>query len=388
MVSLLLVVIYLAFISLGLPDSVLGSAWPEMFKYFDVPVSYASVISIIISCGTIISALMSDKLIKKLSTGLIISISILLTCLALFGFSFSNKFYHLCIFAVPYGLGAGSIDTVLNNYVATHYKSRHMNWLHCFWGIGASVGPLIMSLALTNNLKWTNGYQIIGIIQSIILLIIIASLPLFKKTEIDDKKDITNLSILKRLRIPGVIFMLFSFISYCGIECIAGLWASSYLVLIKGLDSASSSRFASLFFLGITIGRFISGLFSDKLGDQKMIIIGLVIIFTGVIMIFIPRLQITMIIGLLVLGIGCAPIYPSLVHSTPSLFGKNISQSIISLEMASAYVASTVISPIFGLIVNYFGIHLYPLTIFILTLLLIGNICLLFKITKKYKSNL
>ena len=364
MYSLLLVIIYIAFISLGLPDSLLGSAWPVMHKEFDVSMSYAGIVSMIIAGGTIISSLMSDRLTRKLGAGLVTAVSVLMTAIALFGFSVSSSFIFLCIWAIPFGLGAGAVDAALNNYVALHYTSRHMSWLHCFWGVGASISPYIMGYCLTSGLGWSMGYRSISIIQIALTAFLFLSLPLWKRKSAQIKTDETptaSLTLLQTLRIKGVKIVLITFFGYCALESTTGLWASSYLVEHRGADDETAARFAALFFLGITFGRFISGFISERVGDRRLIRVGIITIIAGVILVGLPiETDYLALIGLVIIGFGCAPVYPSIIHSTPSNFGKENSQAIIGIQMASAYVGSTFIPPIFGVLSKYTGMVAYP----------------------------
>ncbi|MBP7175278.1 MAG: MFS transporter [Thermoclostridium sp.] len=364
MVSLLLIIIYLAFIGLGLPDSLLGSAWPVMYEQLDVPISYAGIVTMIIAGGTIVSSLMSDKLTRKLGAGLVTSISVLMTAAALFGFSFSNSFILLCLWAVPYGLGAGAIDAALNNYVALHYASRHMSWLHSFWGVGTTISPYIMGYCLSGGYGWNRGYSSVGLIQIGLTIILFISLPLWKKrspAQAGSEGANVALSLREAIKIKGVKLVLFTFFSYCALESTAGLWASSYLFGFRGVDSETAARFASLFYLGITFGRFASGFIADKIGDKQLIRYGLAIIICGVVLVGIPVASgMTALIGLVVIGLGCAPVYPSIIHSTPTNFGAKNSQAIIGIQMASAYTGTTFMPPLFGLIADYVSIGLYP----------------------------
>lgn len=338
MFHLLLSVIYLAFISLGLPDALLGSAWPSMYPAFHVPVSYAGIISMIIAAGTVISSLQSDRLTKKLGTGKITAISVATTAVALFGFSVSHSFIALCLWAVPYGLGGGSVDAALNNYVALHYESRHMSWLHCMWGVGASIGPYIMGYALSNKQGWSMGYRYISIFQIGLTAILIISLPLWKQfqnkgnTGQPDSSSVCTLPALtlkQIFQIPGAREILFAFFCYSAIEQTSSLWASSYLVLHLGYSSEKAAGFASLFFIGITVGRGISGFITFKLNDSQMIHLGEGIILIGVLAMIFPFGKTIALTGLILIGLGCAPIYPSIIHSTPAHFGADKSQSII-----------------------------------------------------------
>lgn len=365
MFQLLLVIIYLAFISLGLPDSLLGSAWPAMYQEFSVPVSYAGGISMIIAVGTIISSLQSDRLTKKAGTGKVTALSVLITAAALFGFSISHSYIALCLWALPYGLGAGSVDASLNNYVALHYASRHMSWLHCMWGIGASLGPYIMGYALTGGQSWSMGYRYIAILQIVLTAILFFSLPLWKKQKTDnteqfDEESTKPLSLQQIIKIPGAREIMITFFCYCALEQTTGLWASSYLVLQRGLIEETAAGFASLFFIGITAGRAAGGFLTMKLNDTQMIRLGQVLILCGIICLFLPFGNITALSGLVLTGLGCAPIYPSIIHSTPEHFGADKSQAMIGVQMASAYVGICFMPPVFGLIANHISISLFP----------------------------
>ncbi len=364
MVSLLLPIIYLAFISLGLPDSLLGAGWPTMFGELGVPISYAGIISMIISAGTIVSSLFCDKVSRKLGTGLVSAISTLLTAGALFGFSLSDSFIALCFLAIPYGLGAGAIDAVLNNYLALHYGSRHMNWAHCLWGLGVSISPHIMGYALSARMGWNRGYGIVSGIQFAFAILLFAVLPMWKKKgeAIAENSENAKLSLKSILRIPGVSATLMAFLGYCAFETTCGLWASTFLVEQKGVDSTTAANLASMFYLGITLGRFLNGFISDKLGNKQMIRIGIYISLFSVILIALPFANpMFAIVGLIVAGFGCSPIYPAIIHSTPSNFGKENSGAIVGIEMAAAYCGSTVMPPVFGFIAEYISIAIYPL---------------------------
>ncbi len=375
MFQLLLAIIYLAFISLGLPDSLLGAAWPSMYPEFQVPVSYAGIISMVIALGTVIPSLMSDRLTKGLGAGLVTAISVAMTALALFGFSFSHSFWVLILWSIPYGLGAGSVDAALNNYVALHYKSRHMSWLHCMWGVGASAGPYIMGFALSHGQNWNGGYRYIGILQVILTFILFISLPLWKKEKKDaaSESDATSdhiLTLREIFAIPGVKSVMLMFFCYSAIEQTSGLWASSYLALHKGVAPETAATFASLFYIGITIGRAISGFITMKLNDTQMIRLGQGIIFLGVLALFLPLGSTISLIGFILIGLGCAPIYPCIIHSTPDHFGADRSQAIIGVQMASAYVGTCLMPPVFGLIANNITVALLPAYLILFLVLL------------------
>ena len=374
MVQLLLVIIYLSFISLGLPDSLLGSAWPSMYPQLGVPVSYAGAVSMIIALGTVISSLQSDRLTRKLGTGKVTAISVAMTALALFGFSVSRSFWLLCLWAIPYGLGAGSVDASLNNYVALHYESRHMSWLHCMWGIGATVGPYIMGWALTGGLGWNRGYRIIALLQVVLTAILVFSLPLWKprQTVSEQASDASSgpLSLRQIVRIPGAREVMLCFFCYCSVEQTAGLWASSYLNLYKGVPAETAASYASMFFLGITIGRALSGFITMKLNDVKMVRLGLGILLLGILTLLLPLGQTLSLAGLILIGLGCAPVYPCLIHSTPAHFGADRSQAIIGVQMASAYVGTCLMPPVFGLIAGAVSTALLPLYLLLFLVLM------------------
>ena len=370
MLQLLLPIIYLAFISLGLPDSLLGAAWPTMYQEFAVPVSYAGGISMIIALGTIVSSLQSDRLTKKFGTGLVTAGSVFLTAAALFGFSVSHSYVALCLWAIPYGLGAGSVDASLNNYVALHYASRHMSWLHCMWGVGASLGPYIMGYALTGRQGWNMGYRYIAILQILLTAILLFSLPLWKKQTTGPEGETAQpLSLKQVFSIPGAREIMIAFFCYCALEQTTGLWASSYLVLRRGIDPETAAGFASLFFIGITVGRALSGFLTLKLSDTQMIHLGFAAIFLGVALLFLPFGSGFSLAGLILVGLGCAPVYPSIIHSTPAHFGADKSQAMIGVQMASAYTGTCLMPPLFGLIANHISVALFP--VFLLAILLL-----------------
>ncbi len=362
MYSLLLAIIYLAFISLGLPDSLLGSAWPAMRQGFHVPLSYAGYISMIVQFGTISSSLLSEWLTRRLSTKYVTLFSVAMTAAALMGFSLSSEFRMLCLWAIPYGLGAGAIDSALNNYVALHYSSRHMNWLHSFWGVGTIISPYIMSFALTRS-SWPAGYRLVSLIQFAIALVLLCSLPLWKINQHKNQSDAGQpvIGLRRALKIHGVPQLLLGFFAYCTAESITMLWTSSYLVAMKGLSTELAAAYASLFFIGITAGRMIAGFLTEKLGDQRMIRMGFCIALAGILCIFLPVPGSGMTLaGFVVFGLGCAPIYPSIIHSTPANFGEENSQAIIGIQMASAYTGSALMPPLFGLIANRVGLWIMP----------------------------
>lgn len=376
MFQLLLAIIYLSFISLGLPDALLGSAWPTMYPKLRVPVSYAGAISMIIALGTIVSSLQSYRLTRKLGTGKVTAISVGMTAVALFGFSTCTSFWMLCLWAIPYGLGAGSVDASLNNYVALHYESRHMSWLHCMWGVGASVGPYVMGYAITGWNSWNLGYRVIGILQVVLTLILVFSLPLWKeRPQVKDKNDPETsakaLSLKEIFQIRGVKQVMICFFCYCAVEQTTGLWASSYLTLYKGVQADVAAKFASLFFIGITIGRAVSGFITMKMNDTQMIRLGQALIGVGIVIMLLPLGQNMSLVGFIIIGLGCAPIYPCIIHSTPAHFGADKSQAIIGVQMASAYTGTCLMPPLFGLMANYITVALLPVYLLVILVLMV-----------------
>ena len=365
--SLLLIVIYISFINLGLPDSLLGSAWPSMYNSLNVPVNYAGYISMIVTAGTVVSSIFSERIIKRFGTGMVTAVSVFMTAASLFGFSFSNTFIALCLFAVPLGLGAGSIDAALNNYVALNYKAKHMSWLHCFWGIGASMGPIIMSFFLVNKNSWNLGFRSIGVIQLCLVIILFISLPLWRKVKRENteeqRKQSKSKKISELLGIAGVKQVLAAFFCYCAIELTAGLWGSSYFVLVKNISPETAARWISLFYIGIKFGRFISGFLTMKFNNRQMIRLGQGLIACGIIVFILPVGTVLLLPGFFMIGLGCAPIYPSLLHQTPDNYGIENSQAIIGIQMATAYIGSTFMPPLFGKLASSLGFSIFPLFI-------------------------
>ena len=386
MYSLLLALIYIAFISLGLPDSLLGSGWPVMHAELGVPVSFMGIVSMTISGGTILSSLFSEKLTRKFSTRIVTVASVFLTVIALFGFSLSTRFWMLIVFAVPYGLGAGAIDAALNNYVALHYKAKHMSWLHCFWGVGTIVSPFIMNFALTNG-TWNSGYRMVGFIQLAIALLLLVTLPVWKINKTSSEEAGKSIGLLGALRIKGVPFLLIGFFAYCAAESTAMQWASTYFVEVKGVPAERAAGFAALFYIGITAGRFISGFITNRLGDRNMIRLGTGILACGIAVLCIPtKSYAAAFAAFLIIGCGCAPIYPCIIHSTPSHFGAENSGAIIGIQMASAYVGSTFIPPLFGLLGNAVSFSVMPVYLLVFFALMIVMTEMTFYITRKEKS--
>lgn len=370
MIQLLLAIIYIAFISLGLPDSLLGAAWPVMHEDLGAPLSYAGIISMIIALGTVISSLQSDRLTLLLGTGKVTAISVAMTAAALFGFEGSSEFWMLCLWAIPYGLGAGGVDAALNNYVALHYKSWHMSWLHCMWGVGAATGPYIMGMGLEMGKGWPAGYHIIAVMQVVLTIILFASLPLWKERKAEGQSGPAEkrkpLSLREIFQIPGVREILVAFFCYSAVEQTCGLWASSFLNLSKGISAEQAASFGAMFFIGITVGRAINGFLAMRMHDESMIRMGQVLILLGIVTVMLPASETFALAGLILIGLGCAPIYPCIIHSTPAHFGSDKSQAIIGVQMAAAYIGTMLMPPLFGILANHLSISLLPIYLLVL----------------------
>ena len=381
MYSFLLALIYLAFISLGLPDSLLGSGWPVMHAELGVSVSFMGIVSMVISGGTILSSLLSDRLTHRLGTRIVTVVSVFLTVVALFGFSISTRFWMLIAFAVPYGLGAGAIDAALNNYVALHYKAKHMSWLHCFWGVGTIVSPFIMGYALTHS-TWNAGYRIVGLIQLAIAVLLLVTLPVWKIHADATETAGRRVGLRAALRIKGVPFLLLGFFAYCSAETTTMQWASTYFVEVKHLPAERAATLAALFYIGITAGRFLSGFLSEKLGDRGMIRLGAGVLACGIAALLLPvESYYLAFAAFLAIGLGCAPIYPCIIHSTPANFGAESSGAIIGIQMASAYVGSTFVPPLFGLMGKALGFSILPVYLAVFAALMLVMTELTFRTT-------
>lgn len=383
----LLVIIYLAFISLGLPDSLLGSAWPAMYQGLGVPISSAGIISMIISTGTIVSSLFSHRLIRRFGTGVLTLVSVAMTAVALFGFSISSSFFMLCLLAIPMGLGAGSVDSALNNFVALHYKAAHMSWLHCFWGVGASAGPIILSYCLLKSGTWTSGYQVISIIQFVLVAVLLCSLPLWKRgvgTQAEQEEDSdSNFSLSALVRLPKAKPTLVSFFCYCSLEATVMLWGSSYLVVARNTTEDVAAGWISMFFFGITLGRLLSGFLAMRFIPRKLIRLGQCSIGLGIVILFLPLPSIAAAVGLFCIGLGCAPIYPCLLHETPNTFGKDRAQAIMGMQMACAYTGSTLMPPFFGLLGSVVGYRLLPFYLAVILALMVFMVTMIYGKKKK-----
>lgn len=384
--TLLLIIIYLAFISLGLPDSLLGSAWPSMYQGFGVEISSAGIAAMVVAGGTIVSSLFSNRLIRKLKTGPVTLISVAMTAIALLGISFSSSFIVVCLWAVPLGLGAGSVDAALNNFVALHYKAAHMNWLHSFWGIGASTGPVILSYFLVQTGKWQPGYRTISILQFVLVALLVLSLPLWKKAqtpaEITPQQQSKPFGMAQLLNLPKAKPTLVAFFCYCALETTVVLWGSTYLVMAKNIKEDIAAGWISLFFFGITLGRFLSGFLALKIAPKHMIRFGQLLIAIGIVLLLLPLTGTIVVVGLFFVGLGCAPIYPSLLHETPNTFGKQHSQAIMGMQMACAYVGSTFMPPLFGILGSKTWYGLFPIYLGALLALMVAMVALVYRSSK------
>jgi fucose permease len=382
----LLIIIYISFISLGLPDSLLGSAWPAINADLGVPLSYAGIVTMIISGGTIISSFHSERLIRRFGTGLVTAVSVLMTALALLGFGYSKNFWWFCILAIPLGLGGGSVDAALNNFVALHYKAKHMSWLHCFWGIGAATGPIIISSFLKKSGGWSYGYLIISGIQIVLTIVLFVTLPFWKRAAAANNEielDGEPHKFTELIRIPGAKSALITFFCYCAVESTTGVWGSSYLFVTKGISAEVAAKMVSLFYLGITGGRFLSGFLTIKFDNKTMIRFGQIGILLGIAIILLPFGNFTLAAGFTMIGLGCAPIYPSIIQETPTRFGKALSQSFIGIQMAFAYIGATFMPPLFGVIADNTSLLLYPFFLLAVLVLMIVNSEILNKVTAK-----
>lgn len=381
MATFFLIMIYLSFISLGLPDSLLGAAWPVMQEEYGAAFGMAGVISIVIASGTIVSSLMSGALLKRLGTGQITLISCLMTAAALLGFSFAPSIIWLMVLALPLGLGAGSVDAALNHYVATHYQAHHMSWLHCFWGVGATLGPIIMSGFMRDHDLWRNGYLTISLIQFALVVLLAITLPLWKRMENIQRHAVKESQVQpsrgqreQPLRTKGVKLTLLTFLFYCGAEASVGLWGSSFLVNAKELPAAVAAVWVAMYYGGITVGRFITGFVTFKVSNRVLIRSGLLISLAGAALLMLPLPTFCSLIGFLLLGLGFAPIYPCMLHDTPERFGKEQTQKLMGYQMAVAYTGATLLPPMLGWLAAQTTVSILPFfTAFYIVFMLYGS---------------
>lgn len=362
--TILLVLIYLAFIGLGLPDSLLGAAWPQLRLDIGAPLSGAGMVSMIVTAGTIVSSLMSARVIRRFGTGRVTAVSTALTALALLGYSVAPAYWWLCVMAVPLGLGAGAVDAALNNYVALHYKAHHMSWLHCFWGLGATAGPMLLALFLPQPQGWRTGIRSIGLIQLVLVAVLTVSLPLWRsaggKAQADTEESGAPLTNREALRLRGLPAALLTFFCYCGAELGCGLWASSFLVGSRGVAPAQAAGWVSLYYAGITAGRFFSGFAMHRLSCRALIRLGGVTSLAGCVLLTLGLPAGFSALGLILIGLGCAPVYPCMIHETPARFGKANSQTAMGLQMATAYCGSTLMPPLLGVLAQLISVSVFP----------------------------
>lgn len=364
MATILLIVIYLAFISLGIPDSLFGAAWPAIYPQFDLPASAAGIVTVSISACTTFSSLFSAKIINKFGTAAVTVVSVFLTAGALLGYSCSSSILWFCLFAIPLGLGGGAIDAGLNNYIALHYQAVHMNFLHCFYGVGVSLSPYIMSLALRRQGSWPLGYRTAALIQGVIGVIVLISLPLWKRMATaagTNEAAPKTLSLRQICRLPAIKSVWLAFICTCAIECVTGIWGSTYLVNAKGMSAAEAAKWITFYYVGIAVGRFLAGVLSGRCNAQQLIRIGQCVLAGAVLLLLLPLPAAGCAIGLFLVGLGNAPMFPNLIQLTPARFGREISQSVIGSEMAFSYISIALLPPLFGLAAQWIGIKILPL---------------------------
>ncbi|WP_429841174.1 MFS transporter [Brevibacillus sp. FIR094] len=381
MATFFLIMIYLSFISLGLPDSLLGVAWPVMQAEYGAAFGMAGVINIVIASGTIVSSLMSGALLKRLGTGRITLISCLMTAAALLGFSFAPSILWLMVLALPLGLGAGSVDAALNHYVATHYQAHHMSWLHCFWGVGATLGPIIMSGFIRDHDLWRNGYLTISLIQFALVVLLAFTLPLWKRMENMQSHAVKESQgepfrgqSEQPLRTKGVKLTLLTFLFYCGAEASVGLWGSSFLVNVKELPAAVAAEWVAMYYGGITVGRLITGFVTFKVSNRVLIRSGILVSLAGALLLILPVPTYCSLIGFLLLGLGFAPIYPCMLHDTPERFGKEQTQKLMGYQMAVAYTGATLLPPLLGWLAALTTVSILPFFIaFYIAFMLYGS---------------
>ncbi|WP_328799983.1 MFS transporter [Paenibacillus sp. LX16] len=387
MATWFLIIIYLSFISLGIPDSLLGSAWPVMWPELGASFGSAGIVSMVVAGGTIVSSLVSGSIIERIGTGKITLASCFLTAGALLGFSFAPSLFWLVLLAIPLGLGGGAVDAALNQYVATHYKAHHMSWLHCFWGVGATMGPIIMSFYISNYNSWRSGYTAVSMIQLSLVIILLITLPLWKCvaaiqnsiTEIQsdcsqiehNTVQVKNIPKQKLIRMKGVKNTLIAFLLYCGVEAMVGLWGASYLVGARNIAAETAAGWISLYYGGITVGRLITGFITLKINNRILILAGQLTAITGGLILLLP-LQVTFLLpGFILMGLGLAPIYPGLLHETPTRFGKENSSKLMGYQMAVAYTGTTLLPPIFGVIASQASIHFFPIAVIVFLLFML-----------------
>lgn len=381
--SSLLAIIYISFISLGLPDSLLGSAWPTMIGDISAPVWGAGLVQMTVSFGTIVSSLNSAKLIRRFGTGRLTAISVGMTALAILGFSLTRHYVFMFLMSIPMGLGAGAVDSGLNNYVALHCEPRHMSWLHCFWGVGTIIGPMILSAGLNMGFSWKMGYRIIGGLQCALCIVLFSTLKLWKRGSIEEEeKNARTLSVPQVLALPGAKAGMLTFLCYCALESCLMLWAPTYMVMVRGISEVQAASFGALFCLGITAGRAVSGFMTMRFLPKQMVRIGEIVLAAGCLLMMLP-VNALMLLGVVICGVGCAPIYPNIIQDTPVNYGAQNSQAAIGVQMAFAYMGSTFMPTVFGWMANAAGYGILPFFALLVTLLMTA----LFEVQKKIVDN-
>ena len=377
---LILIIIYISFISLGMQYSLLGSAWPSISGFVNVPLHYAGYVSIIITGGMAIAAVLSGKIVRHFGTVTVIAASVLITASGLMFFSFSSTFFFICLCAIPLGLGAGSVDASLNNYVALHYKARYMSWLHCFWGVGASIGPIIMSSYLLHRNSWSLGYRTVSVIQFCLVLLLFFSIPLWEKNKIKNPVQHHSIKFTELFKIAGFKEAIVVFLCYSSIEVIAALWGASFMVTEKNIPREVAAKWIALFYIGMTSGRFISGFISIKLNNRQMIRLGQTVIGCGIVLLVLPLGNTMLLPGFFMIGLGCAPIYPSLLHQTPANFGKEYSQAMMGIQMGCSFLGATLFPLLFGQLASHISFKIFSISIGVL---LIFNIIMVEVLNRK-----
>lgn len=361
MATILLLVICIAFIGLGIPDSLFGTVWPAIYPEFGVPVSYAPFVTCLVSCGTVLSSLLSTRMISRFGTAKVTFVSTLITAMAMLGFSFSRNLWWMMLLAVPLGLGAGSVDTGLNNYVALHYKASHMSYLHCFYGVGVTVSPWIMSMALKNT-GWREGYHVLFGIQMAIALLLLVTLPLWKKVEGKQPEDepMEVLSLTQVLRIRGVPFSLLVYLGSCGIEAIILGYGTTFLTQSQGATPAAAAEIITFYYIGMTLGRFLSGVISGKFISEQILIMGETVTAVAIVLLIFSGTPFTAGLGLFLVGLGNGPVFPNMTHLAPIHYGKSRSQAFIGVQGAAAYIAFMVLPVLTGLLIRHISADIFP----------------------------
>lgn len=389
MATILLITIYVAFIGLGIPDSLFGTAWPAIYRELALPVSAAGYITLLLSGCTVLSSLLSARLINRFGTGMVTAVSTVMTAAALFGFSLANHVVWICLLAVPLGIGAGAVDSALNNYVALHYKATHMNFLHCFYGVGVTISPYLMSLALAHQNNWHSGYRTAFYIQAGIALLTVITLPLWGKvnqTEAAEQDAAPRtVAFSELLKMPAVRAVWGMFIGSCAIEYICGTWGSTFLVNAKGLPVETAARIITLYYAGMALGRFLSGVLAARLSSWNLIHIGQCAVFAAIILLFLPLPPVAAGIALFMIGVGNGPVFPNLIHLTPKNFGKDISQSVMGSQMAAAYTGIMLMPPLFGFFAQAAGLDIFPYFLFVMFCVMLFSMFFLIRKLKQQK---